>query len=76
MNANGTGRRLLYHSACCSNIEGFATWSPDGKYIAFDAEISTHQQVRTFGIYLMDVDGRHLHRLTQVPTLAAWQPVP
>jgi Tol biopolymer transport system component len=78
MNANGTGRRLLYHSACCSNTEGFATWSPDGKYIAFNLDVSAHQQLRSSGIYLMDADGRHLHRLTPLILhgFIAWQPIP
>jgi Tol biopolymer transport system component len=72
MNANGTGRRRLYHSACCTSFSGFPIWSPDGKYIAFDLDVSAHPP----GIYLMDADGRHLHRLTQLPTLTAWQPIP
>jgi Tol biopolymer transport system component len=76
MNANGTGRRRLYHSACCTSFSGFPTWSPDGKYIAFDLDVNPHPQVRPSGMYLMDADGRHLHRLTQVPTLIAWQPIP
>jgi Tol biopolymer transport system component len=72
MNANGTGRRRLYHSACCTSFSGFPIWSPDGKYIAFDLDISAYPP----GIYLMDADGRHLHRLTPFRTLAAWQPIP
>jgi Tol biopolymer transport system component len=72
MNANGTGRRRLSHSACCTNTQGFATWSPDGKSIAFNVFDSAHPG----GIYLMDADGRHLHRLTQDVALIAWQPIP
>jgi Tol biopolymer transport system component len=72
MNANGTGRRRLSYSACCINSQRFPTWSPDGKHIAFDVFDRSHPG----GIYLIDADGRHLHRLTQVPTLIAWQPIP
>jgi Tol biopolymer transport system component len=75
MNANGTGRRRLYHSACCTSTPGFPIWSPDGKYIAFDVDVS-RPQLRPSGIYLMDADGRHLHRLTRFPRLIAWQPIP
>jgi Tol biopolymer transport system component len=76
MNANGTGRRRLYHSACCTSFSGFPTWSPDGKYIAFDLDVNPHPQVRPSGMYLMDADGRHLHRLTHLSMGIAWQPIP
>jgi Tol biopolymer transport system component len=76
MNANGTGRRRLYHSACCTGGPGYPIWSPDGKYIAFDAEVSAHSQLRSSGVYLMDADGRHLRRLTQFSDVIAWQPIP
>jgi Tol biopolymer transport system component len=75
MNANGTGRRRLYHSACCTGGPGWPRWSPDGKYIAFDADINLHPKSNPSGIYLMDADGRHLHRLTQFPSVIAWQPI-
>ena len=76
MNANGTGRRRLYRSACCTGGAGYPIWSPDGKYIAFDADVSLHPQSRPTGIYLMDADGRRVHSLTQSNSLIALQPIP
>ncbi len=76
MNANGAGRRRLYRSACCTGGAGYPIWSPDGKYIAFDADISLHPQSRPTGIYLMDADGRRVHSLTQFSSVIAWQPIP
>ena len=45
------------------------TWSPDGKKIAFTADVHTH-------VYVMDADGRNLERVVPVHFKArpAWSP--
>lgn len=74
MNASGTGRRLLYRSACCIESWGRPTWSPDGKSVVFGVGLSS-DPARS-GIYTIRADGRSLRRLADAPTEAAWQPIP
>jgi Tol biopolymer transport system component len=57
MNANGSGRRRLYHSRCCVGEYTTAIWSPDGRKIAFAADSAN-------GTVVIGVDGRNLHRLS------------
>jgi len=69
MNANGSGQRRLYR---VGNARiGDATWSPDGKLIAFAAASGSRS-----GLFVMSADGRHLHRLAAGGWGIAWRPVP
>ncbi|HYV16794.1 MAG TPA: hypothetical protein VE972_12330 [Conexibacter sp.] len=56
---DGHGLRLLVHSGLAP------TWSPDGTRLAFarPAVRRHHEIIRKGGIYVMDGDGRRLHRL-------------
>jgi Tol biopolymer transport system component len=74
VNANGTGRRLLYRSACCIGSWGRPRWSPDGRSIVFGVDIS-HDTARS-GIYRIQADGTGLRRLVSAPTEATWQRIP
>jgi Tol biopolymer transport system component len=69
MNVNGAGRRVLYR-ARYGQILG-AIWSPDGQRIAFSV-LATFRS----GLFVMNADGRHLHRLAVAGYDLAWQPIP
>jgi Tol biopolymer transport system component len=73
INPNGTGRRLLYRSACCIDTWGRPIWSPDGHYVAFGVGIRSAPD--RSGIFVIKADGTGLRRLASAPTEAAWQPV-
>jgi len=66
VNVDGTGLTRLTSYA---GIDQWPDWSPDGKRLAFR---------RDMDIYLMDLDGGNLERLTNLPTtldqMAAWSP--
>src|SRR4051812_27233939 len=54
------------------NGVGWCSWSPDGKTIAFDAQIKGNKD-----IYTISADGSDLRRLTNlkaVDSLPAWSP--
>jgi Tol biopolymer transport system component len=74
VNVDGTGRRLLYRSACCIGTWGRPRWSPDGKWLVFGVGLS-EDRARS-GIYLIQADGTRLRRLAGAPTEAAWQRIP
>jgi TolB protein len=57
MNANGTNRQALTHTPTGN---GDATWSPDGKHIAF---VSQRNGIPG-DIYIMNADGTNVHRVT------------
>jgi TolB protein len=73
MNANGSGRRRLFVRCCGAGVSN-PIWSPDGKHIAFFAGFAKQQ---FSGIYLMDANGNHVHRV-QASSGAdlTWQPIP
>ena len=75
INADGTGLRNLTNNAAF--LDGHARWSPDGKRIVF---ASNREQLEEYGpanrrnwpeggldIYVMDVDGSNVTRLTDHP---------
>jgi Tol biopolymer transport system component len=67
MNADGTHQHRLFHSPRCPPGQLAATWSPDGRRIAFAFG----------GMYLMDADGRHVQRLiAPFDTDPAWRAIP
>jgi len=72
MNANGSGRRRLFVRCCGTGV--LPIWSPDGKHIAFSVASAKPQDS---GIYLMDTNGSHLHRVRAGNWAElAWQPIP
>jgi Tol biopolymer transport system component len=80
MNADGTGRRLVYHTGCCGGFVNM-TWSPNGQQIAFSSTAYTDSNYtvdqRRSGTFTMDAQGGHVHRLlTEAVGSLAWQPVP
>jgi Tol biopolymer transport system component len=78
MNANGTGRRVLYRAGHARI--GDVIWSPDGQLIAFSVVVvrgAHHALVASrSGVFVMGADGRHLHRLVASGRQLAWQPIP
>jgi Tol biopolymer transport system component len=73
MNANGSGRRRLFVRCCGASLAN-PIWSPDGKYIAFSAVLPPQ---RGSGIYLMDANGNHVHRVLAGNWAdLTWQPIP
>lgn len=78
INSNGTGRRLLYRSACCIGTWGRPIWSPDGRYVAFGVGVSSTSapyDLSRSGIFFVRADGSGLRRVATAPTEAAWQRV-
>lgn len=70
MNADGSDKRRLYHSACCVSTWAAPIWSPDGQQIAFAASSAG-------GTYIINSDGSGLRRLTTAAADAlAWQRKP
>ena len=65
INSDGTAPQPLKSRPAPS----WPTWSPDGKKIAFTADLHTH-------VYVMDADGRNLERLVPVHFKArpTWHP--
>src|SRR5881396_3915730 len=66
INADGTGLRRLTRSPW---PEFQATWSPDGRYIAYRSEPNGHPE-----IWIMNADGSGQHRLTRDGGFPAWSP--
>jgi len=68
MNADGSQLRQLTHASVGSAEYSarFPTWSPDGRKIAFGYGYS--------GVFVINVDGSGLHRITQTGDAPAWSP--
>ena len=65
MNADGSGLNQLTQKKKPTSTEDHgASWSPDGKRIAFQRYNTTAQPAAKSAIYLMNADGTHLRRLT------------
>ena len=69
MKPDGSDARRLYASPCCVGLWSPPIWSPDGKWISFSADSAG-------GIFVMAPEGKQRHRLSEVPTEVAWQPLP
>jgi Tol biopolymer transport system component len=75
----GRARRLTpstYDDSTSTGTEdGYPTWSPDSKMIAFDRLRRSHADVSYLGIALMLSDGSHQHELgSSDETQPAWSP--
>jgi Tol biopolymer transport system component len=72
MNADGSAQQPLTHNFPSTN-DAWPSWAPDGKRIAFARETPSAS-----AIYVVDLDGSHLHRLTRqnqsLDTQPAWSP--
>ena len=71
MNSDGTGRRRLTNTANADEV--LATWSPDGKRIAFTAHTSTPEGWQS-DIYRMRVSDSRFRRLTYTPRVKEFAP--
>ena len=73
MNADGAGKHRLTHT---SNRDFGATWSPDGKKIAFVRVFGFSQRAEQ-DVFVMDADGTHQHALHKggKQLLPSWQPL-
>ena len=68
INADGSGAKRLYRSACC--VESYAPpiWSPNGRQIAFSA-------YPPGGTFEVNADGTGLRRISPTDSLSlSWQP--
>jgi len=73
VNTDGTGRTNVTTDA---DLNTTPAWAPDGTKIAF---ASNTDEKDGYEIYAMDVNGRNLRRLTDVPgsdSYPDWQPLP
>jgi WD40 repeat protein len=68
--ADGTGRRLVSPSHFQSAYG--ATWSPDGRSIAFSTCATPAPKCQS-SVFVVDLDGTHLHRLA-AGALPDWSP--
>jgi len=65
----GTPRRLTYRGA-----GGFISWSPDGRWIAFERRTSAEKPYGA-NVFVIRADGTHLRRVTHKTGFApAWSP--
>jgi Tol biopolymer transport system component len=71
---DGTGRRLLYRSACCIETWGRPSWSPDRRYVSFG--VGLQADAARSGVFVIRANGTNLRRLAAAATEAAWQPMP
>jgi TolB protein len=58
MNADGSGKKRLYHSGCCVMSGASPIWSPDGQKIAFSADSAG-------GTFVINTDGTGLQRISR-----------
>jgi Tol biopolymer transport system component len=70
MNADGSAKKRLYHSGCCTGGGAGPIWSPDGRLIAFSDGNSAG------GTFVINADGTGLHRLSPAAVDLAWQSLP
>jgi Tol biopolymer transport system component len=73
MNADGSGKRRLTRDRM---MDGYPSWSPDGRRIAFSGDLSNYRGDRSV-IEVMNADGSNLQRLTPSggsEAMAAWAP--
>ena len=72
MNADGSGQRLLARNV------GHVAWSPDGRKMLVVRGASQGMRPTKHDVFVMDVDGRKLRRLTRIPQvngpLPSWSP--
>ena len=64
----------IYDSGCLCAEVGRPDWSPDGAWIAFgmnDADTEAGS-----GTFLIRPDGSELQRISEMPLVPAWQPIP
>ncbi len=79
--ADGSKVRVAYTSGCC--LTGGAPFvdslefvvSPDGTQIAFSADFFPARDDED-GVYVMNLDGSGLHRVSTVGVNPVWQPLP
>jgi len=71
---DGERPMLTYASGCC--VYGWAppTWSPDGEWIAFGAEVEGHAEAS--GVLAIRPDGTDLHQVSATMFETIWQPLP
>ena len=71
--SDGTGLQKLTHNVGGKIHNGFDSWSPNGRQIAFVSD-----KTGTYEIYSMDADGSHVTQITHGPEahLASWGTVP
>jgi Tol biopolymer transport system component len=70
MNADGSGRRRIFHPRCCVGDWRPPIWSPDGKAIAVSGVDSAER------VLVMDLQGKHRRTLARSAGTIAWQSLP
>jgi Tol biopolymer transport system component len=70
MNSDGSHKHLISEGAGPLGGATRPTWSPDGKRLLFSVQTFDGKE-----LYVVDMDGRHLHRLSKVDSDSpAWSP--
>lgn len=77
---DGSNARILYDAGCCTaanTIDVFAgpVLSPDGTHLAFSV-IYGRDRAHESGVYVMNLDGADVRRISAIGEGPAWQPVP
>lgn len=74
MNADGSGQRPM-HASIGPYYSGWApaTWSPDGRFIAFAVQQTDRD---ASGLFLIRPDGSDLRRVSELVVHLYWQPLP